>query len=102
MVKDRLTFGFRNTEILFLVFMCLVFIGFQFLIYCTAPFDKWLFVLFMHILGGTAFSALMKDELLEEKGYGGAFLTAVAIAFPLSYIFSKISFKKLASKINKL
>ena len=93
MTRERLTFGFKNTELLFgtLIFSFLL----SFLTYLVYNVDfNIYFILLTEVIWGIVFRLTFDlDNTLKERGYFGSFVWAVALISPITFIVYKNDFR---------
>lgn len=102
MMKERLTFGFKNTEILFGVLVYLLIFLVLLLFSCRVDFNGW-GILTIEAVGGIVFGLVFRaDDSLNYKGYLGSYVWAVALVFPFTFLVYKFRWKGLVEFINKI
>lgn len=100
--KERLTFGFKNTEILFgvLVFS-LILASMLWIISSTSNVLN--FIIFWQLTWGIVFGSFFKsEETLTEKGYFGGLVWGVVLISPLALLVRYLTFRKIINFINHL
>lgn len=99
---ERLTFGFKNTELLFGALIFSAIFTFLFFLMMNVNFNIYL-ILFQQILWGLVFGSVFRmDHILKDKGYLGAFCWAVALISPITFIVYSFNSKEIVKFINKI